>query len=103
MLHGDAGGSASQLKMEDNVAVAFVLDLPLTPAQAQALFDEVDPTRNPNAGQIFHAQGPYGEGTRVMDVWESPEAFGAFAESRLGPAVQKLGLTVEIPPPDFFP
>jgi hypothetical protein len=28
-----------------------------------------------------------GETLKLLDIWESPEAFGAFAESRLGPGI----------------
>jgi hypothetical protein len=43
-------------------------------------------------GCIAHAAGPTDSGFLVVDVWESPDAFGRFAESRLGPAAGKLGL-----------
>jgi hypothetical protein len=34
----------------------------------------------------------------VIDVWESPEAYGAFTESRLGPAIASV-LGDDGPPP----
>lgn len=33
-----------------------------------------------------------GGGIFVLDVWESPEAFGKFAEEQIGPAAGKVGL-----------
>jgi hypothetical protein len=47
------------------------------------------------------AQGPWvthtaavteGGGIFVLDLWESPEAFGKFAEEQIGPAAGKVGL-----------
>lgn len=51
-------------------------------------------------GILTHNAGPSDEGWMVVDTWESKEAFGKFAESRLMEAVQKAG----IPPlePKFF-
>ncbi len=43
-------------------------------------------------GCIAHAAGPTADGVLVVDVWESPEAFGRFAEAQLAPAGHKLGL-----------
>jgi heme-degrading monooxygenase HmoA len=36
-------------------------------------------------GAIFHAAGEHEGGLRVVDVWESDEAFDAFAQSQIGP------------------
>lgn len=41
---------------------------------------------------IFHVAGPYAGGWRVVDVWDSPEAFQAFAESQIGPLAGAAGL-----------
>jgi hypothetical protein len=46
---------------------------------------------SPPAGMIFHMAGPIDGGWRVIDVWESREAFDRFFETRLGPAAQELG------------
>jgi hypothetical protein len=35
----------------------------------------------PAPGQIFHVEGASTGGVRVMDVWESEEAFGKFSRS----------------------
>ena len=39
-----------------------------------------------------------GDKLSVLDIWESPEAFGAFAESRLAPTIQET-LGDDAPPP----
>lgn len=38
-------------------------------------------------GQIFHVAGPMENGWRVIDVWESREAFDRFAREVLAPAM----------------
>jgi hypothetical protein len=44
-------------------------------------------------GGLFHVASFGPEGLRVTDVWESAESFNRFAEQRLMPGVQKVGLT----------
>ena len=36
-------------------------------------------------GLIIHAAGPTDEGVRMIDIWESAGAYGAFREERLIP------------------
>jgi heme-degrading monooxygenase HmoA len=44
-------------------------------------------------GQLFHLETERnGGGFRVVDVWESEEAFQRFVETRLGPAFEKVGV-----------
>lgn len=43
-------------------------------------------------GIIGHFAGSNENGWCVVDVWESPEKFDAFMQSRLGPAMAKAGL-----------
>jgi hypothetical protein len=47
---------------------------------------------NPADGGMLHLAGVDDDGLRVIDVWESQEAFERFAEARLMPTVQKVGL-----------
>ena len=47
---------------------------------------------NPPAGGMFHVAALTDTGLRVTDVWQSAEAFQAFAEQRLMPGVQQLGI-----------
>ncbi len=40
-------------------------------------------------GMIVHSAADQGGSVKVVDIWESAEAFAKFAEERLGPAVAK--------------
>ena len=83
------------------MAVAFLIEIPgFTPEQSAAVLQELGLDKNPAAGQVFHLEGPMEGGMRIVDVWESPEAFQAFAHDRLGPAFQKAGVTM---PADMQP
>jgi hypothetical protein len=74
------------------MAVAFMFEIPgFTPEQGAAVLRELGLDSNPAAGQLFHLEGPMDGGMRVVDVWESPEAFEAFARERLAPAFRKAG------------
>jgi hypothetical protein len=44
----------------------------------------------PNA--LFHWVTQTDDGLKVVDVWESPEAFQAFADEQIGPYTQEVGL-----------
>ncbi|HWW63032.1 MAG TPA: hypothetical protein VN181_16780 [Thermoanaerobaculia bacterium] len=44
------------------------------------------------AGAKFHVAWFAADGFHVLDVWESREAFESFAQSRLMPGVQKVGV-----------
>ena len=48
----------------------------------------VDP---PPAGLILHVAGPTDEGVRIIDIWESEEAWDQFRAERLAPAIAALG------------
>ncbi len=43
-------------------------------------------------GSIVHIACSGSDGFRVVDVWESEEAFGRFVEERLMPGAQHLGM-----------
>ena len=84
------------------MAVAFIFELPdFTAEQSAAVLRELELDTNPVAGQVFHLEGPMeGGGTRVVDVWESPEALQTFVQGRLAAAFQKVGATL---PADLQP
>ena len=84
------------------MAVAFLIELPdFTPELSAAVLRELGLDTNPAAGQVFHLEGPMeGGGMRIVDVWESPEAFQTFAHDRLGPAFERAGATL---PADMQP
>ena len=53
----------------------------------------------PVAGILSHVAGPTEDGWRVVDVWESEDAFARFGEV-IGPVLQELGFPGE---PQLFP
>jgi hypothetical protein len=69
--------------------VFIELELPVTPDQYDAVHAALDTEGNPPDGLIAHSARIDDGTVRVLDIWESPEAFGAFAESRLGPTIQE--------------
>lgn len=57
---------------------------------------------NPPDGLIVHIAGSGDGGWRVLDVWESSEAWERFSNERLAPVVQQVGLQGE-PQVTIFP
>jgi hypothetical protein len=57
------------------------------------------PSDWPVEGLLVHAAGQSPDGFRVVDVWESEEAFGAFGET-LVPILQEVGIDAE---PEVYP
>lgn len=53
----------------------------------------------PVPGLLAHVAGDTGSGFRVVDVWESEEAFRAFGE-KLGPVMKQIGIETE---PEIYP
>jgi hypothetical protein len=43
------------------------------------------------AGLILHVAGPTDEGFRIIDIWESEDAWQQFRGERLAPAIAALG------------
>lgn len=52
--------------------------------------DEMNADSNPPDGILFHTHFEENGRARVIDVWESQEAFEAFRDSRLMPAMQAV-------------
>jgi len=76
------------------MAVAFLLEIPgFTPEQSAAVLQALGLDENPAAGQVMHLEGPMEGGMRIVDVWDSAEAFQAFVKERLAAAFQKAGAT----------
>jgi hypothetical protein len=63
----------------------------------EAVDDEVGTTAPP--GCIVHTASEVDGKVRVVDVWESRQHIDEFFQSKLGPAVAKLG--VEMDPPEM--
>jgi hypothetical protein len=85
------------------MAVAMLLEWPgQTQEQYEQLMKLVGLEANPPEGGLFHVAGPMPGGWRVVDIWESEEAFERFAGERLMPAVQRVGIP-DMPDPEFYP
>ena len=65
----------------------------VTPAQYQEVRKVVGWETNVPKGAKYHVAWFSKDGFRVIDIWESAEDFNAFAEGRLMPGVQKVGIT----------
>jgi len=67
---------------------AFVQDVAASWEQYERLSGSlIDPAPQ---GLVLHVAGPTDEGFRVIDVWESEEAWERFRAERLGPALAAL-------------
>lgn len=44
------------------------------------------------SGALFHWVSQTDDGLKVVDVWESPEQFQAFADSQIGPYTAEIGM-----------
>lgn len=63
-------------------------------AQHDEATKEVMPDGRLPAGCLSHMAGPTEDGGwRVVDMWQSAEAFDRFAKEALGPALAKVGYT----------
>ena len=72
--------------------VLMELEFEGTTEQYDAVDKALDAKGNPPDGFIAHSAEDLGGKVRVRDLWESAQAFEAFAESRLGPTIaQTLG------------
>jgi hypothetical protein len=71
------------------VPYAFVQDVASTWEQYERVAaPTVEP---PPDGLILHIAGPTDEGFRIIDVWESKQAWERFRAERLAPALAALG------------
>ena len=73
------------------MAVIVIQEVAATEEEYRAVNEAMDTSGNPPAGLIVHTGGPVGDGKlRVIDVWESAEAFQTFAAERLGPTIAQV-------------
>jgi hypothetical protein len=65
-----------------------------TPAQYDEVIELMGLTGgNIPPGAIFHWVANTDDGLRIVDVWESREAFDRFADEQIGPNSQQAGIT----------
>src|SRR4051812_47146961 len=84
------------------MAIGIVIEIPGgTRAQYDQVMEKLQLGDSLPPGGLYHVAGPMEGGWRVVDVWESQEAFDAFLHSKLGRAIQEAG----VPPfqPKVFP
>ncbi len=74
------------------MAVILIQTLPdgVPIAMLDAVTTKMDAKANPPAGMIVHTHYEEDGRVRVMDVWESEQAFRTFQEERLMPAMQQV-------------
>jgi hypothetical protein len=78
------------------MAVAVILDFPgATLEQYDQVLDLMGLTKGGAGppGALFHWATKSDDGIRVVDVWESREAFDRFAQEKIGPLTQQVGMT----------
>jgi hypothetical protein len=74
------------------LAVIMEMEMQVTPDQYDAVDAALDPVGNPPDGMIAHSARFDGDTLKILDIWESEQAFENFVESRLGPTIgQTLG------------
>jgi len=72
------------------MAVLMTQEFEGTPELYDKVNQTMDVASNPPEGLLIHTVQQVGDKMRVVDVWESPSAFEAFAQERLGPAVGEV-------------
>ena len=75
--------------------IAHVVLEGVTPAQYDAVRAECGWLTEHPVGGLAHLSWWEGSDNHNMDAWETEEAFGAFGQDRLGPAMAKVGVNVE--------
>jgi hypothetical protein len=91
---------------EGSVAVAVILENQGTQDDYEALGRELGVMETPPAGNLMHLALQTETGVRLVEVWESREAFEAFVRDRLRPALARLGAGRaggSSPPPQVYP
>jgi hypothetical protein len=75
------------------MALAFLLEWSgVTQDKYDAVVEDLGLHGKVMDGQLYHAAGPIEGGWRIVDVWESPERFETFLNTRLAPTLQRHGI-----------
>jgi hypothetical protein len=73
------------------MAVLVIQEFPATIEQYDQVTEKIDAENNPPDGLILHSGADMGGGTmKVVDIWDSEDAWNSFLEGRLGPAVAEV-------------
>jgi hypothetical protein len=76
------------------MAVAIEMHFKATPEQYDKVIELMGLTSGGiPPGGIFHWAAKTDDGMRIVDVWESREAFDRFSEEQIGPFSQQVGIT----------
>ena len=67
----------------------------VTKALYEAVRSEVNWEGNVPKGAKFHVAWFASDGFHVLDLWDSPQQFQQFVETRLTPVTQKVGLKTQ--------
>ena len=65
-----------------------------TAEQDDAMVQALDLETNPPPGARVRMAGPWESGWRIVSLWDSQEAFEAFRDGRLLPALERAGRPV---------
>ncbi len=86
------------------MAIAVLMEFSeITEAQYDAVVADMNLNGKPAPHGIFHVAGRTSAGSwRIVDVWDSAEAFDEFSKSKIRPLTQKHGLT-KPPTVDIWP
>lgn len=82
--------------------VAHVVLRGVTPEQYDRVRAEAEWLKRVPDGGIAHVTWWEGNDCHNIDAWESEAAFGTFGETRLGPAMQRAGVSAQ-PEVTFYP
>jgi len=82
--------------------IAHVVLEGVTPEQYDKVRAECDWLNDHPTGGLGHLSWFEGSTSHNMDAWESEEAFNAFGENRLAPAMARAGVNVQ-PQVTFHP
>jgi hypothetical protein len=82
------------MSMEERInPVGMIMTFPgVTQEQYEAVLQQLNLGGRMPPGGIFHAAGPIEGGWRVVDVWETQEAFDIFLREKLEQAMQNAGM-----------
>ena len=69
------------------MAVIMEMEMQVTPDQYDAVDAALDPVGDPPKGMLAHSARFDGDTLKILDIWESEQAFEDFVQSRLGPTI----------------